>query len=649
LETPYSETNTNNYRFFYKLIIDCNSSRNENLDALYVSTLGGGTIVPYNWTLDSMKRITVQVDPCVILPKAACNVVYYFHTDVTSPDASKPFYAMTTNCCRVVNLINMNLGMNLTNLAPPPPPQPVFPGEFPIPPPPTCPYPNEGAVSNGIANYLIIPPSNAPIVNSPSFISDDSIPNICKDEEFSHKFIAIDPEADSIAYHFCSPITYQVKVVGNLGNPPTPTILKNYRTFSPINFNTGYTVSEPAGPLLTLDQKTGLMSGKISLAGMYDIAVCAVAYRGGVMLDSVMQDYYFNAYDCSILPQPKAITEDGYKSCSSFTVSFPDYSTPQYPDVSWNPVFVKWNFGDNDSSTDFTPVHTYADTGSYNVRLIVFPGYHCADTTNTMAVVYPFVNSQFSYADSCSNQSTTFINNSTSTSGKITDNHWKVFEGNNLLFNSTDENAVFKFSDAPKTYHIFLTVTNEKGCVSTDSQYVSIEKSPQPLSFHDTLLSYGAALQLNINDGNFNQGGQYLWSPSFGLNDPFSPDPVLNSTVDNTYYVSVKNKYGCAMNDSFNVKYYKGPSIYVPNAFTPNGDGKNDIFKPTYIGITSLKYFRVFNRNGQLVFETNQQVKGWDGNIHGDPSPEGTYVWEVSGEDYLGKSESKNGTVILIK
>jgi gliding motility-associated-like protein len=87
----------------------------------------------------------------------------------------------------------------------------------------------------------------------------------------------------------------------------------------------------------------------------------------------------------------------------------------------------------------------------------------------------------------------------------------------------------------------------------------------------------------------------------------------------------------------------------VPNAFTPNGDGKNDIFKPTYIGITSLKYFRVFNRNGQLVFETNQQVKGWDGNIHGDPSPEGTYVWEVSGEDYLGKSESKNGTVILIK
>ena len=103
------------------------------------------------------------------------------------------------------------------------------------------------------------------------------------------------------------------------------------------------------------------------------------------------------------------------------------------------------------------------------------------------------------------------------------------------------------------------------------------------------------------------------------------------------------------MNDSFSVKYYKGPSIYVANAFTPNGDGKNDIFKPTYIGITELKYFRVFNRNGQLVFETNQQTKGWDGNIHGEPSPEGTYVWEVSGKDYLGKWELKSGSVVLIK
>jgi gliding motility-associated-like protein len=87
----------------------------------------------------------------------------------------------------------------------------------------------------------------------------------------------------------------------------------------------------------------------------------------------------------------------------------------------------------------------------------------------------------------------------------------------------------------------------------------------------------------------------------------------------------------------------------VPNAFSPNGDGKNEIFKPVYIGISHLKYFRVFTRNGQLVFETSQQLKGWDGNIHGDPAPEGAYIWETSGQDYQGKWNFKKGTVILLR
>jgi len=103
------------------------------------------------------------------------------------------------------------------------------------------------------------------------------------------------------------------------------------------------------------------------------------------------------------------------------------------------------------------------------------------------------------------------------------------------------------------------------------------------------------------------------------------------------------------MNDSFRVKYYAGPTIYVPNAFSPNGDGKNDIFKPVYIGISQLKYFRVFTRYGQMVFETTQPLKGWDGNLHGIPAVEGAYIWEVSGWDYQGKWQTEKGTVILVK
>ncbi len=478
----------------------------------------------------------------------------------------------------------------------------------------------------------------------PVFTSDDSIPNICINEEISHKITAFDPDGDSIAYHFSSPKTYHVTV---------PTIsmpmITNVRMFNDLGFQSGYSETEPAGPLLTLDPKTGLLTGKISAVGTYDIAVSAVEYRAGILLDSTVQDFYFTGYDCSILPKPQAITLDGFKSCSGFTLTFPDFSTPQYPNVLWNPTTVRWNFGDGDSSSDYTPTHTYTDTGAYPVRLIVFPGYHCADTTNTIALVYPFVNSQFSIPDSCSDQAVTFINNSSSTSGKITGTQWQVFNGKNLAFSSTEYNADFNFSVAPKTYHVFLSVTNEKGCVSTDSQYVNIVKSPPPLSFHDTLLSYGATLQLKVDDGNFNQGGQFLWSPAFGLSDPFSPDPILNSTVDNTYWVSITNKFGCIMNDSFSVKYYKGPDIYVPNAFTPNNDGINDVFRPVDIGISTLEYFNVYNRNGRLVFQTREPRQGWDGNTNGRPAPVDTYVWEAKGIDYNGKTVFKKGTVVLIR
>lgn len=92
-----------------------------------------------------------------------------------------------------------------------------------------------------------------------------------------------------------------------------------------------------------------------------------------------------------------------------------------------------------------------------------------------------------------------------------------------------------------------------------------------------------------------------------------------------------------------------GPDLYVPSAFTPNGDGRNDIIRPVGVGIAQLQHFRVFNRWGQLLFATSQFGKGWDGSYSGVQQPAGTYVFEAIGTDQLGNRIYKKGTLVLIR
>jgi gliding motility-associated-like protein len=87
----------------------------------------------------------------------------------------------------------------------------------------------------------------------------------------------------------------------------------------------------------------------------------------------------------------------------------------------------------------------------------------------------------------------------------------------------------------------------------------------------------------------------------------------------------------------------------MPTGFTPNGDGRNDKFKPFPVGITKLNYFRVYNRWGQQLYSTTNLHEGWDGRLGGVDQPLGTYVWMVQGVTRLGKIITKKGTVTLIR
>ena len=189
-----------------------------------------------------------------------------------------------------------------------------------------------------------------------------------------------------------------------------------------------------------------------------------------------------------------------------------------------------------------------------------------------------------------------------------------------------------------------LTVSPGNACGTiTIAQKVIIA----PVSVHagnDTMVAIGQPLQLAATGA-----ASYVWSPATGLDNPFSPTPLAHLNHDIVYYLTGTNTQGCAGYDSLHVKVYKGPDLYMPNAFTPNGDGHNDLLKPVVPGIKKLDYFAVYNRAGRLLFRTTTPGKGWDGTLNGLPQPHGTYVWIVQAQDYTGALHRQKGVVILLR
>lgn len=137
--------------------------------------------------------------------------------------------------------------------------------------------------------------------------------------------------------------------------------------------------------------------------------------------------------------------------------------------------------------------------------------------------------------------------------------------------------------------------------------------------------------------------------PAGPLNNPGIPNPVARLFTNTTFTLTVLDNGGCVGYDTVNIKVYEGPTYYIPNAFTPNGDGLNDIFKPTSPAIAKTEYFRIFNRWGKMVFSTNQNNKGWDGKLEGKEQPVGAYVWIIRGVDKFGKIVEQKGTVTVLR
>ncbi len=194
-----------------------------------------------------------------------------------------------------------------------------------------------------------------------------------------------------------------------------------------------------------------------------------------------------------------------------------------------------------------------------------------------------------------------------------------------------------------------VTVTDNKGCPKpvTGTTLVTVRQPVHASTgARDTSIVIGQSIQMNASGGD-----QYLWEPGTWLSDVNSPRAIARPEKDIVYKLTVTQlPENCIARDSVKIKVFLlPPSFYVPTAFSPNGDGNNDVLKPIALGMKSLKYFKVFNRLGNLVFETTELNKGWDGIYKGNPQDPGTFVWMAQGETYQGEFITRKGTAVLIR
>ena len=198
----------------------------------------------------------------------------------------------------------------------------------------------------------------------------------------------------------------------------------------------------------------------------------------------------------------------------------------------------------------------------------------------------------------------------------------------------------------PGTYYIKATETG--GCFVTRPVQLTIETSAPGIRYNTimTLPNQPQVLQAR----GFLNTNTWLWSPPSGLNNPGIHNPVFNDNKKTEYQITITSTTGCITVDTLLVDLLSdAPNVFVPKAWSPNGDGHNDLLFPNTVNITQLNSFIIYNRWGQKVFETNQTGQGWDGKLNGVAQSMDVYIWILHAIGINGEKFRATGQAVLLR
>lgn len=491
----------------------------------------------------------------------------------------------------------------------------------------------------GVTYFATIPPFNSGQCPNNSAVFKNMPPQIiCANNPFVYDFSAVDSDSDSLTYQLCGArpggSTNDAKPFGNGMTPPGNIFVPYIPPYSPLMPMSGT-------PPLQINPTTGLMTGVPNAIGRFVVTVCVNEWRNGDIINTISRDVQFVVTNCSkavVANIPELPDEPNtYKvECKGFTVKFANQSTGGFS--------YYWEFGvPGATSTEFEPTFTYPDTGTYLVKLVVNKGSTCPDSITRLVKIYPEYHADFTWSGKlCPQEPIQFIDQSTATYPPIVSWNWNFGDGTT----STEQNPVHIFGLPGGEKQITLISKSRRGCTDTVTKSFPMPFF-DPFAGNDTIIVLSYGYNLNGTGSQF-----YHWSPPDYLSDPNIPSPKVNfpDTGYYTYVLTGTNEEGCSATDTINILVVKEGQVFVPNAFSPNGDGLNDVLTPRIVGFVRINYFHVFNRYGQQVFtSTSQNAPAWDGKYNGKLGDLGTYYWVIDVTTIDGSRVIKKGDVILLR
>jgi gliding motility-associated-like protein len=368
-----------------------------------------------------------------------------------------------------------------------------------------------------------------------------------------------------------------------------------------------------------------------AVAGTYDVKLSAKETNGGCTTDSVFK----------VLVQQSPIT--------AFTIDNNVQCFPGHQFVLTNNTLIlsdtllyTWDMGDGIIKTAKDVNYSYAKAGDYTIKLLAVTLAGCKDSIYHNVIVHPTPTADFTIRSVCENILVPIINRTFNNTTSTVNYFWDFDNGHTDIVKS----PVYSYP-AGGIYAVKLTVSTAQCPVSYDTKTinVTIDDVTPGIVYPDK----NAAFNFNEPLQARQIGNSVIWSPATSLSNRFSYTPIFYGISPQLYTIQIKTASGCVTVDTQLVKTHKKIEIYVPNSFTPDGNGTNDRLRPVLIGFSKVNYFRVFDRWGKLLFSMNSDQPGWDGMINNKPAETQTVVWMIEAVDVDGVVHNQQGTTVLFR